>query len=115
MVSFSRHHEREYGFCLESPVELVNLRVTGVVRVRKPTPKAPAPAASNGHAREGERMVYWGNKRRVPTAIYHREQLLPRAQMRGPAIIEEPTTTIIVPPTFSATVDDLSNLILERT
>jgi N-methylhydantoinase A len=112
--TFHDQHDREYGFRLESPAELVNLRVTGVVRVRQPAPKTPAGTVGGLEARRSERMVYWGNRGRVPTAVYRREGLAPQAQLSGPAIIEEPTTTVIVPPEFTAAVDDLGNLILER-
>ena len=44
IATFNKHHQREYGFSLDSPTELVNLRVTGVVRVQKPVLKPPLPA-----------------------------------------------------------------------
>jgi len=114
VAAFNQHHEREYGFRLESPAELVNLRVTGVVRVRKPMPQTPALPRSEAAAPLGERMVYWGNQHRATTAVYRREQLPPGVHVNGPAIVEEPTTTIVIPPAFTATVDHLGNLILER-
>jgi N-methylhydantoinase A len=112
--TFNDHHQREYGFCLESPAELVNLRVTGVVRMAKPTPKAPLPTPGATASPIGERPVYWGNQGRQATPIYRREQLPPRARLSGPLIIEEPTTTIVVPAAFLAVADELGNLILER-
>ncbi len=112
--TFNQHHQREYGFGLDSPAELVNLRVTGVVRVRKPTPQAPLPARDATASPVGERGVYWGNQGRKATPLYRREQLPPGARLRGPLIVEEPTTTIVVPEAFSAAVDELGNLTLER-
>jgi N-methylhydantoinase A len=112
---FSSSHEREYGFRLDSPVELVNLRVSGTVRVRKPTPKyLGATRRDLAAAHPGERMVYWGMEGRKATAVLRRDQLSPQARLAGPAIIEEPTTTVVIPSAFSAWVDDLGNLILER-
>lgn len=112
--TFNQHHQREYGFSLDSPVELVNLRVTGVVRVRKPTPNASFPAEGATVSPVGERRVCWGNQGRLATPLYRREQLPPRARLSGPLIVEEPTTTIVVPAAFSATVDKFGNLVLER-
>lgn len=113
--TFSKFHEREYGFRLDSAVELVNLRVSGVVRVRKPAPRPLAVARRRaGEAQRGRRMVFWGNADRVETAVYRRDQLPPSARLSGPAIIEEPTTTVIVPVAFSALVDEVGNIILER-
>jgi N-methylhydantoinase A len=114
-TAFSRTHEREYGFRLDSPVELVNLRVSGTVKVAKPTPKySGAARVASGAAFAGERMVYWGNEGREATAVIRRDQLSPQTRLTGPAIIEEPTTTVVIPRAFSAWVDDLGNLILER-
>ncbi len=112
--TFNQHHQREYGFSLDSPAELVNLRVTGVVRARKPTPRAPLPATGAMASPVGERAVYWGNQGRKATLLYRREQLPPGARLGGPLIVEEPTTTIVVPAAFSAAVDELGNLTLER-
>jgi N-methylhydantoinase A len=114
--TFDRFHEREYGFRLESPVELVNLRVSGVAAVRKPGP-APAKSAAPGtrELQGTDRMVFWGEGDRVRTAVYRRELLPAGARFRGPAIIEEPTTTIVIPSSFTAVVHETGNLILERT
>ena len=110
---FHECHQREYGFRLESSVEVVNLRVTGVVRVRKPEPqrmKAPAGEAP----KITERLVDWGGEARVPTPVYRRDQLAQGQRVVGPAIIEEPTTTTVVPPAFWVAVDEWGNLIMER-
>jgi N-methylhydantoinase A len=60
-------------------------------------------------------MVFWGNAGRVRTAVYRRDLLPAGAHFRGPAIIEEPTTTIVIPSSFTAVVHETGNLILERT
>jgi N-methylhydantoinase A len=115
-TTFHQFHEREYGFCLDSPVELVNLRVSGTVRVPKPTPQYLAATQRDlAAARPSERMVYWSKEGRVATVVLRRDQLPPQARLTGPAIIEEPTTTVLIPGAFAAGVDDLGNLILERT
>lgn len=113
--TFHQHHQREYGFSLDSPVELVNLRLTGVVRVRKPTPKTCLPIQGATASPIGERRVYWGDQERTATPLYRREHLPPRARLSGPLIVEEPTTTVVVPSAFSVAVDELGNLVLERT
>jgi N-methylhydantoinase A len=114
-ATFNQFHEREYGFRLDSPVELVNLRVSGVAVVSKPAPepvKPPAPRAEE--SARTDRLVFWGNAGRVRTAVYRRDVLPVGAHIRGPAIIEEPTTTIVIPSSFDAAVHGTGNLILER-
>jgi N-methylhydantoinase A len=61
-----------------------------------------------------ERLVGWGGEARVPTPVYRREQLKLGQRVAGPAIIEEPTTTVIIPLAFAAAVDEWGNLIMER-
>ncbi len=114
LSTFDLHHEREYGFRLPAPAELVNLRVTGVVQVHKPDRTPPRAIAGGAASPAAGRAVYWGDGRRTPTPVYRRERLAPGARLAGPLIVEEPTTTILVPAAFSATVDGLGNFVLER-
>jgi N-methylhydantoinase A len=115
-LTFDQFHQREYGFRLESPVELVNLRVSGVAVVRKPGPAPARPTAPSTREVQGtERMVFWGEAGRARTVVYRRDLLPAGARFRGPAIIEEPTTTIVIPSSFTAVVHETGNLILERT
>lgn len=113
--AFAQHHEREYGFRLSSAVELVNLRLTGVYGVRKPAPmRRTGHSAGESATPLGERRVCWGQGQSLPTPVYRRDKLPPRAQLRGPAIVEEPTTTVVIPPGFTASADEFDNLLLER-
>jgi N-methylhydantoinase A/oxoprolinase/acetone carboxylase beta subunit len=51
---------------------------------------------------------------RLSTAIYARDKLARDQVIEGPAIVAEWTTTIVVPPAWSARVDGLGDLLLER-
>jgi len=114
--TFDQFHEREYGFRLESPVELVNLRVSGVAVVKKPWPAPAQSTAPNTRDLQGtDRMVFWGEAGRARTTVYRRNLLPIGARFRGPAVVEEPTTTIVIPSSFTALVHESGNLILERT
>jgi N-methylhydantoinase A len=114
-ASFSQHHRREYGFDLPSAVELVNLHLSGTVRVGKAQPgRETTPAKTLAEALAGERLVYWGSDGRMSTPIYQRDRLPLAAQLAGPAVIEEPSTTIVVPKQFRARVDELGNIFMER-
>jgi N-methylhydantoinase A len=50
----------------------------------------------------------------VPTAIYQREEIPTGQQIEGPAIVEEWTSTTVVPPGFQASVDSMGNLRLRN-
>jgi N-methylhydantoinase A len=45
-------------------------------------------------------------------AVYDYTALGRGHQIQGPAIVEAPTTTVVIPPTTSATVDQLGNLVI---
>ena len=113
---FHEHHMREYGFVLEDNlVEIVNFHVVGIVRTRKP----PLPEASGSpklsDALIEERSVYYGPDRGfVETPVYDKAKLPVNVDIEGPAIIEEKTSTIIVPQGFTARKDRYGNVIVSR-
>jgi len=88
-----QHHERFAYSELETPVEIVTLRVTATGRLPKP---ALRPFAASGRPKpKGRRKVYLGGEwREIP--IYDRDVLSPTAPVAGPAIIDEPYTTILL-------------------
>lgn len=111
---FNEVHHREYGFALPGAVEVVNIRVSGTVGVPKP---APQPYRSStrqlSEAQTGERAAHWGTSH-PPTAVYQRDLLPVGVDIPAPAIVEEPSTTILIPESFRARVDEMGNLILQR-
>ncbi|MGB2855619.1 MAG: hydantoinase/oxoprolinase family protein [Dehalococcoidia bacterium] len=63
-------------------------------------------------AQKGVRDVYWGNSY-GSTGVYERDLLQCGNRIAGPAIIEAPDTTYVIPPNWSYTVDKYLNGILE--
>jgi N-methylhydantoinase A len=112
---FVEAHLREYGFTLPgNAVELVSIHVVGISRVKKPPLR---PLADGGRSMEkaylGERDVYLGRSvgsRRIP--IYKRELLPAEAVVKGPAIIEESTSTIVVSEDFVSKLDQYGNILI---
>jgi N-methylhydantoinase A len=49
----------------------------------------------------------------VDTPVYDYQRLQAGHQLTGPAIIEVPTTTVVVPGGATATVDSLGNLVMQ--
>jgi len=75
-------------------------------------PKFTEQGADPKKAQKGARNVYWG-KGFVSTKIYERNLLRCSNCIKGPAIIESPNTTYVIPPNWSYTVDKYLNGILE--
>jgi N-methylhydantoinase A len=95
---FSRAHDEFYGFSLEGePVEFVHLRVTAI----GPTDleaKAQAAAARSSESPIAWRPVSFRGRGFLETPVFRRESLGAGTVVAGPAIIEEPDSTIVVHP-----------------
>jgi N-methylhydantoinase A len=50
----------------------------------------------------------------VDTPVYDRDRLARGQGVDGPAVVEEWTTTILVPPGWQAVADGLGDLVMER-
>ena len=108
---FHQAHEREYTYRLTSLVELVNYHVVAFGLVPKPElAKLAATGRRPADAMRGKRAVDFDTHGIHTTSIYERNRLEPGMEIGGPAIIEEPATTIVVFPDQQATVDDYGNL-----
>lgn len=114
---FDERHARVHGHAAsDRPVEVVSYRV----RVRVAVPKyaalpqaAPATPRAVSAARKGERLVYFDPKAPVTATVYERDGLDVGARVQGPCVVEQFDATTIVPPGWSAQVDEYRNLILE--
>ena len=113
--AFHRAHEARYSHAVEDPVEIVSFRLSayGIV----PKPRRPGREAGRGApdtARIGARDVAFDGAF-AATPVYARERLVTEAAVAGPALVEEPGTTTVVPPGFRAWPDQHDNLVLELT
>jgi N-methylhydantoinase A len=116
-AAFDTAYTRAYGRLLQGvPVRLLNLRVSAIGR-RQPFDLAtlkPDPANTLDGARRGARRLWIGGDWRA-APVFARLDLPAGAVIAGPAVLEQPDTTIYVDPGLGARVDALGNVILERT
>jgi N-methylhydantoinase A len=115
-TAFDAAYTRAYGRLLQGvPVRLLNLRVAVIGR-RPPFDLAtlkPDPTSTFEGARRGSRKLWIAGAWRE-AAVFARLDLPAGAAIPGPAVLEQPDTTIYVDPGLSARVDALGNVILER-
>ena len=102
---FHQRHEAIYGLRFQDePIELVNLRLTAVGRLKDlRLPKAIPSPNSPGPIRKWEREVFFSDVGRwvkVRCPVYEYDGLRPGALSHGPAILEQENSTILVPPGF---------------
>jgi N-methylhydantoinase A len=115
--AFHDEHQRLYGYAYRDqadrhPVEWVNLRVTGVGPITRPTlAELGSGDGDPMRARTGTRAVAFDGDP-VDTALYAREKLLLGDVIIGPAIVEEFGSTVPIHPGYRAEVDHLGNLIV---
>ena len=106
-------HERLYGFRLDQPVELVNLRAIGygrVVKVKLPEFEVQGSDAS-GAVVEQQQVYFGGNF--IPTDIFDRAKLQAGNRIQGPAIITQKDSTIVIHPGHLGEVDTHLNILID--
>ena len=108
---FHAAHARSYGHCdPAAPVEIVNLRLTGIGRLPDIGPPRVPPKRSGRDART--RPVWFAGDAAVDARIVWRDDLAPGDSVAGPAVIEQLDATTPVPPGYSAVVDASLNLVI---
>ena len=110
-IRFHDFHRQRYGHSTPGePIEIVTYRLTlsqpfdAPARLRAPMGNEPAfdvaPISIDGE--ETDCRFYW------------RPSLSSAFKTAGPVVIEEPTATTYVPPGWTVSVDEATNLLLER-
>ncbi|HXF71982.1 MAG TPA: hydantoinase/oxoprolinase family protein, partial [Actinomycetota bacterium] len=89
--------------------------MTWRVRLFGPTPRTEVRAGTAaGPARKGRRPAWFAEAGRyLEAAVYDRYRLGPGDSFRGPAVVEERESTVVVGPGARATVDRVGNLVVE--
>lgn len=110
-AAFHAAYEREYTYRLDAPVEMVGIHVVASAEVGKLTMKEVPPGkASAEPARKGRRKVDYALAGIHEADIYDGTRLASGMRLAGPAIIEDPGTTIVVNPGNQVTVDGYGNV-----
>ena len=111
---FHEAHERLYTFRLDRPVELVNHHLVVTAEVPRPEiPKVAVTGATVDEALRGSRRVDFDESGIHEALIYERAVLEPGHEIFGPAIVEEPAATLLLPPRRRLSVDSFGNLCVE--
>lgn len=116
-TQFHRFHEAEYGHYFEqSPIEIVNVRLTGIGVM----PKIQKPQVNNegtedqAFIKKGKSVFRLdGELQSFDTSFYQRERLPAGAEIIGPAIILQKDTTTVIPPRCTGHVESSGNIIIK--
>ncbi|HET7716895.1 MAG TPA: hydantoinase/oxoprolinase family protein, partial [Bauldia sp.] len=109
-AAFDEAYLRQYGHAnREARIEVVTIRVMGVGRLARPPVVAPEVVPAPRTTRP---VIFDGSA--VDAAIVQRGSLAEGASIAGPAIVEEPTATTILPPGWRATIAAGGHMLLTR-
>ena len=111
---FHDAHRRLHGYeAPEAPVQIVNVRVA--LRVEPPPLPRVAPEGSRAPAMAaGCREVFFEEAgRRLTCPVYRRDDLPAGFELRGPAIVEQMDSTLVVPPDVTGAVHPSGSIVLE--
>jgi N-methylhydantoinase A/oxoprolinase/acetone carboxylase beta subunit len=113
---FHKQHEAEYGhFFAESPIEIVNIRLTGTAetpKIQRPAPLSGGSLAEALIKKGSTAFQVDGGLQRVETAFYRRDRLPIGETVAGPAIILQTDSTTVVPPGATVLAEANGNLII---
>lgn len=114
--AFHAAHELRYGYAMaEEVVEVVTLRVRGAGPGAQPQlPRTASAGADPSAAFTGTKPVWFDERGPITTPCYDRARLQPGNRLVGPAVIVQFDTTTVVTPGWSARVDEMGNVWLER-
>ena len=114
LANFQRQYARRFGTV--SPAGVGTEVLTWRVSSRGPRPRAllrfdTAPAS--GDALTGHRQAYFPATGYTGTACYDRYRLAPGTRLTGPALVQEPESTLVVPPGAGCTVTEDGSILVE--
>ena len=112
-AAFHLKHDSLYGYSMpDAGVELINLRITARGKTEKPAQERHQKGVSDpDHALLGARVAWFAGDY-VDTPVYAGLKLVNGNRVRGPGIVVQPTTTIIVPPDFELLCDEYNNYLM---
>ena len=108
---FHSAYEREYTYRLDAPVEMVGIHLVARAEVGK-LEMIPAPLGDTdaNEAIKGTRDVDFALEGKHLATTYDGERLRAGMAFNGPAIIEDPGTTVVIHPNNTVSIDAYGNI-----
>ncbi len=108
---FHAEHRRVYGYDLPGRgIQLVNLRLTAFGAM--PVMGWPRYAAGQPGGPVAQRQVLIADGDAADVPVYRVDDLCPDQEIAGPAVVEYAGSTLFVPGSWTATIDDKRNALL---
>jgi N-methylhydantoinase A len=108
--AFHERHQREFGYATDEPVEVAAVRARLWLEEGTAWPQA---RRARRDLPLGDTVLHLGDES-LSAPILHRDALEPGRPVRGPALIVDELSTVVVWPGLRARKDDEGNVWLER-
>ena len=118
-AEFHNRHRAEYDHCFpKNPIEVVSLRVTGLglmPRLPDDFDRNPVAKLEDAWLKTGEtHFRVKGILQKLRTEFFDRMRIPQGATIPGPAVLFQKDTTTVLPPMWSARVDQSGSLMISR-
>lgn len=113
--AFNAEHEKVYGYATpQFPCEFVNLRVTALGRVKRPNfPTYETRTDADGPLKPDEVKQVYSDGTFSDTPVYRIDNIRPGDCFDGPAVVEDPRSTVVILKGQTASVDQFKNILIE--
>ncbi|WP_223302076.1 hypothetical protein [Haladaptatus sp. R4] len=110
---FEAQHESRYGHTMGDPVQVVHLRVRAVGENEKPSLERGTPRTDGDLSPIDTREAYcFAVNDFVDFDVYQRADIKPGDEIEGPAVVTEPTTSLVFHSDQTADVDEYGHIII---
>jgi N-methylhydantoinase A len=109
-AAFHDAHEKRFTYRLDTPVEIVNFHVVAMAPIDKPElARKPVTGKTADEAAVSRRRVDFDPHGVHDAVIYDGLALEPGMTFEGPAVVQEPAVSLVVPPGGRVSVDEFGN------
>jgi N-methylhydantoinase A len=113
-ADFEERHDRRFGFSLDAPLEIANLRVIGKGVLDGVVIEESELGSADPSKAEIERTEVYFDGEYYDTPTYDRTQLRPGHELTGPAIVTGDDSTVVLQPDHTGTIDRYGNIEIQR-
>ena len=110
---FHSQHFTTYDYnAPDEPIQLVNMRVSAIGKFGADfiASRNSSASGNGGISARSQREVYFKESGRISCSVYDRGDLYPGAEIQGPAVIQESSSTVIVYPNQSAAATEFGTI-----
>ena len=113
-IEFEKVYKILFGRIEKMPLEIISWRTIASGPATKFKIKNKDFSSSTKNIYTKKRPVYFGGKSYLNTKVIDRKKIQRSFQAKGPLVIEERESTLIIPPKYNVKMDPTGNLIIKR-